>query len=57
MSLKVRASGVSHLSMIFKQTTHFAVLLSLPVLGPPSSDASQRMQRWRWRDFWDKTKR
>jgi len=29
MSLKVRASGVSHLSMTFKQTTHFAVLLSL----------------------------
>jgi hypothetical protein len=29
MSLKVRASAVSHLSMTFKQTTHFAVLLSL----------------------------
>jgi hypothetical protein len=29
MSLKVRASAVSHLSMTFKQTTHFVVLLSL----------------------------
>jgi uncharacterized membrane protein len=29
MSLKVRASGVSHLSTTFRQTTHFAVLFSL----------------------------
>ena len=29
MSLKIGTSVVSHLSMTFKQTTHFGILLSL----------------------------
>jgi hypothetical protein len=58
MSLKVRASGVSHLPMTFKQTTHFAVLLSLLESTPQNDQLMSERRvlgfkpalRLEWRD-------